>query len=110
MPNFILTRSSVIMCPHGAHVTHIQLTNQRATVNGELVLFPNDQYLVAGCPSSLSPGASPCYRVIWTNASKNFMVQGKAVLTSASIGLIQTASGTAQGAAIIASFQTVATD
>lgn len=110
MPNFILTKSSVIICSHGAPVTHIPLTNRRATVNGELLLFPNDQYLVAGCPFSTSHGASPCNRVVWTNHSKNFMVQGKPVLTSASIGTIQTADGIAQGAAIIASFQTVVTD
>jgi len=110
MPNFILTKSSVILCPHGAPVTHIPLTNQRATANGELLLFPNDHYLVAGCPFSTSQGASPCNRVVWTNPSKNFMVQGKPVLTSASIGLVQTASGIPQGAAMIASFQTVVTD
>jgi hypothetical protein len=110
MPNFILTRSSVIMCPHGAPVTHIPLTNQRATVNGELVLFPNDHYLVAGCPFSMSQGSSPCYGVVWTNASKNFMMQGKTVLTSGSIGLVQTAGGVPQGAAIITSYQTVMQD
>ncbi|HVE58046.1 MAG TPA: hypothetical protein VNB22_14540 [Pyrinomonadaceae bacterium] len=110
MPNFILTKSSVILCPHDAPVTHIPLTNLRATVNGELLLFPNDQYLAAGCPFSTSGGASPCSRVVWTNPSKNFMVQGKPVLTSASIGLIQTAGGTAQGTAMIVSFQTVVTD
>src|SRR3954471_2985905 len=110
MPNFILTKSSVILCPHGGTVMHIPLTNQRATVNGESLLFLNDQYIVAGCPFSASQGASPCNRVVWTNPSKNFMAQGKTVLTSASIGLIQTASGIAQGAAIISSFQTALQD
>jgi hypothetical protein len=110
MPNFILTKSSVIMCPHGGTVTHIPLTNQRGTVNGELLLFPNDRSTVAGCPFSMPQGASPCFRVVWTNPSKNFMMQGKSVLTSASIGLVQTAGNTPQGTAVIASFQTIVTD
>jgi hypothetical protein len=110
MPNYILTGSSVIVCPHGAPVTHIPLTNQRATVNGELLLFPNDQYMVAGCPFSTSQGASPCYRIAWTNASKNFMMQNKSVLTSGSLGIAQTFQGSAQGGAAILSHQTIATD
>lgn len=110
MPNFILTKSSVIVCPHGAPVTHIPLTSQRSTVNGELVLFPNDQYMVAGCPFSMSGGASPCHRIVWTNLSKNFMMGGKSVLTSASIGTVHTFQGTAQGVATILSHQTIATD
>lgn len=105
MPNFILTKSSVIVCPHGARVAHVPLTNQRATVNGELLLFPNDQYMVAGCPVS-----SPCYRIVWSNPSKNFMVQGKPVLTSGSIGIAQTFQSAAQGEASILSHQTIATD
>ena len=110
MPNYILTRSSVIVCPHGARVTHVPLTSQRSTVNGELVLFPNDQYVIAGCPFATSGGASPCHRVVWTNVSKNFMMGGKSVLTSASIGIVQNFQGSAQGAASVLSHQTIATD
>ena len=110
MPNYILTRSSVIICPHGARVTHVPLTSQRSTVNGELVLFPNDQYVIAGCPFATSGGASPCHRVVWTNVSKNFMMNGKAVLTSASLGTVLTFAGSAQGAATVLSHQTIATD
>ena len=110
MPNFILTISSVIICPHGAPVTHVPLTDRRSTVNGELVLFPNDHYLVAGCPFSTSQGASPCYRVVWTNPSKNFMMGGKSVLTSGSIGIAQTFQGSPQGNAGVLSHQTIATD
>lgn len=105
MPNFILTRSSVIVCPHGARVTHVPQTNRRATVNGETLLFPNDFYTVAGCPHP-----SPCHRVVWANPSKNFAAGGKPVLTSGSIGMIQTFSGAAQGEANILSHQTVVTD
>jgi hypothetical protein len=110
MPNFILTRSSVIICPHGARVTHVPLTNRRGTLNGELLLYPDDLYTIAGCPLSTSQGPSPCYRVVWSNASKNFMIGGKRVLTSASIGIAQTFPGAAQGEANILSHQTVATD
>lgn len=105
MPNFILTRSSVIVCPHGAPVTHIPVTSPHSTVNGELVLFPNDNYTVAGCPFS-----SPCSRVVWTNFSKNFKMGGKPVLTIGSIGIVQNFQSAAQGSAIILSHQTIATD
>ena len=105
MPNFILTRSSVILCPHGARVTHVPQTNLHATVNGEMLLFPNDQYTVAGCPHS-----SPCFRVVWSNPSKNFMAGGKQVLTSASIGIVQTFPGASQGGASVLSHQTIVTD
>lgn len=110
MPNFILTKSSVMVCPHGAPVMHVPLTNQRGTLNGELLLYPDDQYTIAGCPFSTSQGPSPCHRVVWTNPSKNFMIGGKRVLTSGSIGITQTFPGAAQGAASILSHQTIATD
>ena len=110
MPNFILTRSSVIVCPHGAPVTHVPRTNLHATVNGEMLLFPGDLYMVAGCPFSTPGGASPCYRVVWSNASKNFRAGGEAVLTSASIGIVQSIQSAPQGTASVLSHQTIVTD
>jgi hypothetical protein len=110
MPNFILTRSSVIMCPHGGMVTHVPTSFSGEVVNGELPLLLSDAYFVAGCANFNSFGPSPCHRVIWTNASTTRLIGGIPVLTNASTGLVQTPNGIVQGSASIASFQTVVTE
>ena len=110
MPNFILTRSSVITCPHGGMVMHVPMSFTGELIGGQLPLLLSDLYFVAGCPFLLPDAPSPCIRVIWTNASVTRLIGGIPVLTNASIGIVQSASGVAQGFAIIASYQTVETD
>jgi hypothetical protein len=110
MPNFILTRSSVIMCPHGGMVMHVPMSYSGELINGQLPLLLSDLYVVAGCPFFSPAGPSPCIRANWTNPSVTRLIGGMPVLTTASIGLVQSAAGVAQGAAVIASFQTVETD
>jgi len=110
MPNFILTRSSVILCPHGGMVTHVPMTFSGELINGELPMLLGDLYFVAGCPFSSPYGPSPCIRVVWTSGSPTKSINGIPVLTNASMGLIQSPSGVAQGAVIIVSHQTVVTD
>jgi hypothetical protein len=111
MPNFILTRASVIMCPHSGMVMHVPMSFGGELIGGQLPLLLSDLYFVAGCPFSSPAGPSPCSRVIWTNASVTRLIGGIPVLTNASIGLAQSASGVAQGGVVtVASFQTVETD
>jgi hypothetical protein len=110
MPNFILTRSSVILCPHGGIVTHIPLSANRELINGELPMLVNDQFFVAGCPFMSPMGPMPCLHVIWTNASITKLINGVPVLTNASIGMVHAVNSMPQGIVVIASFQTQVTD
>lgn len=110
MPNYILTKSSVIICPHGGMVVHTPTSYSGELINGQLPLLLNDIYTVVGCPFLSPGGASPCIRVNWINPSPTRMIGGIPVLTIASIGLVQSPSGIDQGVAVIASFQTVETD
>lgn|SRR5215203_2351098 len=110
MPNFILTRSSVILCPHGGMVMHVPMSFAGELINGELPMLLSDLYFIAVCAFSSAYGPSPCIRVIWTNASPTKQIAGIPVLTSASIGLVQSPAGVAQGAVTIASHQTIVTD
>jgi hypothetical protein len=105
MPNFILTRSSVILCPHGGIVTHIPLNYSSYRVNGEIVMLLTDQYVIVGCPGTGQGGG--CLSVVWTNPSPFLLVSGSPALTNASIALCQSVTGVAGGPAIIASFQTL---
>ncbi len=107
---FVLTKGSVILCPHGGMVTHAPASFSGEFINGELPLLLNDIYTVAGCPNISGGGASPCMRVIWTTASTSYFIGGVPVLIHTSVGLCLSASGAPQGPAIIASFQTVVTD
>jgi hypothetical protein len=107
MPNFILTRSSVILCPHGGVVTHGPMKLKTERVNGALPLLLSDQYYVAGCPN---PTPGPPLRITWVAASTTRPIEGVPVLTNASVGLCQSVSGIGQGTAIIGLCQTVETD
>ncbi len=107
MPNYLLNRSSVIMCPHGGMVTHVPTTFTTELVNGNLPLLLTDLYFVAGCPN-LTP--EPCQRVQWATASPTRKISGVPVLTTASVGLCESARGTPTGPAAILSHQVAETE
>jgi hypothetical protein len=103
--NYILTKGSVILCPHGGSVTHHPTTYTSYRVNGEVPLLLNDLYFVVGCPFT-----GPCTQVSWTNPSTTVILSGVPVLVHTSTGICQSAAGIPQGAAIIASYQMAARD
>jgi hypothetical protein len=107
---FILTSASVILCPHGGMVMHVPSGGARELINGVPIMLLNDFYPVAGCPNSVGGAYSPCIRVMWVTASTSRLVNGIPVLIHTSTGLCLGASGTTQGAPIVASFQTVVKD
>jgi len=106
MPAFILTRRSVILCPHGGIVTHIPMTFSEYLINGELPMLLTDQYLINGCPNILGTMPSACFKVVWTSASVYLIIKGSPALLNTSVGLCQAMNGAVQGPAIISSFQT----
>lgn len=105
MGNLLLNTHSVIMCPHGGMVSHVPTTYTSYRVDGRLPMFVTDLFVVAGCPNVIY-GPSPCTMVTWLNGTVNLIVKGQPVLTIASVGLCQSASGVMQGPAIIAQTQT----
>ena len=110
MPNFILTKSSIILCPHGGMVTHVPMSYSGEFINGELPMLMNDMYFIAGCPFIFGDSISPCLRVIWITGSVTKLINGIPVLTNASIGICESPAGVPQGPPIIAAFQTIVTD
>lgn len=110
MGNFILTRSSTIMCPHGGIITHIPVGFTDYRINGEIPMTISDRYMIAGCPAIMPVGLSlspnPCFEVTWVNASNTFFVNGSPALINTSVGLCRSVAGIPQGPAIIAFFQT----
>ncbi len=110
MPNFILTKSSVVLCPHGGMVTHIPTSYTGELINGEILLMMNDIYFVAGCANVSNGAMNACFRVTWLSGSVTKLINGVPVLTNISIGICQSSAGIPQGPPIIASFQTVVTD
>lgn len=107
---FVLTKRSVILCPHGGMIVHAPMSFSGELVNGEIPLLINDVYTVVGCPNSMGGSLSPCMTVIWTSASTSYLINGVPVLIHTSIGICQNASGVPEGPAIIASFQTTVMD
>src|SRR5689334_4750863 len=107
---FVLTKRSVIMCPHGGMVMHSPTSFSGELVNGEIPMLINDVYTIVGCPNSMGGAASACMTVIWTTASTSYFINGVPVLIHTSVGLCQSSSGVPQGPAIVASFQTVVMD
>ncbi|MDQ6785430.1 MAG: hypothetical protein M3033_01235 [Acidobacteriota bacterium] len=105
MAAYILTTSSVILCPHGGVVTHIPRTVSDYVINGALPMLLTDQYLVAGCPFAIGDNPSPCFNVTWVSPSVYLIIKGVPALLNTSIGLCQSIGGMMQGQAIIASYQ-----
>lgn len=93
------------MCPHGGMVTHVPTTYTSYRVDGRRPMFLTDTYIIAGCPNYIY-GPSPCIMVMWLNGTVNLLVKGQPLLTRASVGLCQSASGIPQGPAIITYTQT----
>jgi hypothetical protein len=114
MPNYILTTSSVILCPHGAPVTHMASNLGNYRVNGEPPMLLMDQYLVQGCPFiSTGPGGAapnPCIRVQWITGSNFLFVRGAPVLTNVSNGLCYSIRGIPAGPPIITAHQMIETE
>lgn len=107
MAGFLLTRSSVIICPHGGIVSHIPTTTSEYRINGQMLLLMTDQYVVVGCPMFQT---GPCLTVSWTTASVMMLVRGVPALTTDSIGLCMSASGAPSGPAVVVSHQTIERD
>ena len=105
MPNYILTNTSVILCPHGGMVTHIPLSISEFTIEGALPLLLTDQYLVVGCPGIVAGGTYPCINAIWVNPSMMLFVRGRPALTNVSTGMVRDAMGIVAGPALVTSFQ-----
>lgn len=107
---FVLTKRSVILCPHGGMVMHIPASFSGELVNGEIPMLINDIYVVVGCPNFMGGASSACTKVIWTTASTSYFINGVPVLIHTSTGICRNASGTPQGPPIVAAFQTSVTD
>lgn len=107
---FVLTKRSVILCPHGGMVMHVPASFSGELVGGEIPLLVNDIYTVAGCLNFTGDFVTPCMMVMWTSASTSYLINGIPVLIHTSLGLCQSASGVPQGPAIISSFQTIVMD
>lgn len=103
---FFLTKSSVILCPHGGRVTHSPRSFSGKLINGEIPMLSNDTYLVVGCPVVPGGYAGPCHRVSWTGGSRTRQINGSPVLTNQSVGICLSAVGAPQGPAVISRYQT----
>lgn len=103
---FLLTKSSIVICPHGGRVTHTPMGFSGKLKNGEIPLLLTDSYFVVGCPFAAGGYASPCQRVNWTEGSKTRLINGVPVLTNQSVGICMSAAGVPQGAAVISLCQT----
>lgn len=102
MPAFILTRRSIILCPHGGMVMHTPTTVVTYRVAGDIPMLQTDLYHVVACPN---PNYR-CGRVMWATASKKLILNGVPALLNTSVGLCQTSSGMPLGPAMIMSYQT----
>lgn len=107
---FLLTKSSIILCPHGGRVMHAPTGVSGKLKNGEMPLLLTDSYIVVGCTFTAGSYPSPCQRVNWANGSKTRLVNGVPVLTNQSVGICASAAIVPQGSAIISLCQTRETD
>lgn len=103
---FLLTKSSIISCPHGGRVTHAPTNFSGKTINGEMPMLLTDSYFVVGCAFAAGGYASPCQRVTWADGSKTRSINGVPVLTNQSVGICLNAVAAPQGTAIVSLCQT----
>ena len=103
---YILTSSSIILCPHGGIVSHVPITNSSFMINDELPMLLTDVYLVGGCPNVLGGVSFPCVDILWLNPSTLLFVRGIPTLTNTSVPIARDSYGSPCGSAVIASFQT----
>lgn len=106
---FLLTKSSVILCPHGGRVTHLPKGVSGKLSSGEIPLLLDDYYPIVGCPFT-SGYASPCQQVNWVGGSKTRLINGVPVLTDASVGICVSAARVPQGSAVVSLCQTRESD
>ena len=109
MLNYLLTKRSVITCPHGGMVAHSPMSYGEL-INGELPLLLNDIYTVVGCPFSVAGQWSACQRVKWITGSTKRLINGVPVLLNTSTGICESVTGAPQGIAMILSHQLTETE
>lgn len=109
MASFILNSQSVLLCPHGAPISHVSSTYTAHRVQGSPPMLLTDTFVIAGCPNIMPMGSAmipmPCNRVQWLTGSPMMLVKGSPVLTNQSNGLCLAANGAPAGPVIIASHQ-----
>jgi len=100
---YLLSKNSVITCPHGGTVTPVT-ANAKVFVGGQPVLTQPDTFTVSGC-ASVSPASGPCVNVKWTTAASRVRINGQPALLQESVGVCESADQTAQGAPVVVSTQ-----
>jgi len=103
---FLLTKSSIILCPHGGRVMHTPTGVSGKLGNGEIPMLLNDRYFVLGCSFAAGDYPSPCQQVNWAGGSKTRSINGVPVLTNASVGICVNAANAPQGPAVVSLCQT----
>jgi len=78
---FILTASTVAICPHGAAIKNITNYAKDPLIHGHTIWTKGDMYEVQGCQY----GERRCNDVEWTWPSGKLFIGGNPVLTSNSI-------------------------
>jgi hypothetical protein len=98
---YILTGSSVIICPHGGRLQHSPaFSPQTLMIDGHLVYFYDDRYSISGCTLG-------CQRVEWTGHFPDIIFLGsKYLLTNESQASCYDSGSGFKGYALILFFQT----
>ena len=67
---YILTQSSIIICPHGGRLQHTpNYAPETVMIDGQLVYFHDDKYFIGGCTVG-------CQTVEWSNYFRELVFQG----------------------------------
>lgn len=102
---FIVTSTSVVLCPHGGPATLIPSITS-VLVEGAPPILLDDPCFIAGCVFTLPGGVpSPCLTIQWLTGTACSLVGNLIVVTSVSQGICKSPVQAPQGPAIIASFQ-----
>jgi hypothetical protein len=104
MPAHLLTRASVLMCPHGGTV-QITTSNTRAKAGGDFIARMSDTYTIAGCPLNIAGAPHPCVRVQWLTSAVRSQVVSDPPLTESSVGLCLAGDQAPQGTVLIQTTQ-----
>jgi hypothetical protein len=98
---YILTDSSIIICPHGGQLKHS--TNYGASgslmLDGHFVFFYDDSFYISGC-------AIGCDRVEWQDYYKNVIFRDRYFLTTDSTAQCRHPTKGYMGYALLMFFQT----
>ena len=95
MPN-LLTKSSILMCPHGGQVQVIT-TNTRTKAAGDYLARSSDTFMISGCPFNLGGPPHPCVTVQWVVTALRSKSGGDFHLNDSSVGLCLAADQAPQG-------------